>query len=249
MKMPGELPPYLLIFLLIFAIVGCTTALSTQSTSTHNTSRAPAMTSEAYSTDNTEMDIKYKESVKQKIKDVKDIKDSKREVYLVDINDVLNIVVFEDEDLSVILRVSEKGTISYPLIGEMQVKGLTAYEVEKALEKRLRDGDYLKKPEVSVRLDIELMEQYSEKEIFVMGEVKAPGPVSMVGKYLTVLEAVARTGDFTEFAAPNRTTIVRIVDGVEKTIKVDLNKVRKGDKSLDITLRAGDIVIVPETYF
>jgi polysaccharide export outer membrane protein len=207
------------------------------------------MTSETYSTDNTEMDIKYKESVKQKIKDVKDIKDSKREVYLVDINDVLNIVVFEDEDLSVILRVSEKGTISYPLIGEMQVKGLTAYEVEKALEKRLRDGDYLKKPEVSVRLDIELMEQYSEKEIFVMGEVKAPGPVSMVGKYLTVLEAVARTGDFTEFAAPNRTTIVRIVDGVEKTIKVDLNKVRKGDKSLDITLRAGDIVIVPETYF
>jgi polysaccharide export outer membrane protein len=207
------------------------------------------MTSETYSTDNTEMDIKYKESVKQKIKDVKDIKDSKREVYLVDINDVLNIVVFEDEDLSMILRVSEKGTISYPLIGEMQVKGLTAYEVEKALEKRLRDGDYLKKPEVSVRLDIELMEQYSEKEVFVMGEVKMPGPVSMVGKYLTVLEAVARTGDFTEFAAPNRTTIVRIVDGVEKTIKVDLNKVRKGDKSLDITLRAGDIVIVPETYF
>ncbi len=243
-----KLPPYLPIFLLIFTIVGCT-ALSTQSTSTHNKSRAPAMTSETAktrSTGNRDMDIKYKESVKQKIKD---IKDSKREVYLVDINDVLDIVVFEDSDLSVTLRVSEKGTISYPLIGEMQVKGLTAYEVEKALEKRLRDGDYLKKPEVSVRLDIELMEQYSEKEVFVMGEVEEPGPVSMVGKYLTVLEAVARTGGFTEYAAPNRTIIVRIEDGVEKKIRVDLNKVRKGDKSLDITLRAGDVVIVPEPYF
>ncbi|MBO1223331.1 MAG: polysaccharide biosynthesis/export family protein [Candidatus Scalindua sediminis] len=244
--MPGKLLPYLLIFLLIFTIVGCT-ELWKQSASTHNRSRA-SETVKTRSAGN-DMDIKYKESVKQKIKDVKDVKDSKREVYLVDINDVLDIVVFEDEDLSVTLRVSEKGTISYPLVGEMQVKGLTAYEVEKALEKRLKDGDYLKKPEVSVRLDIELMGQYSEKEVFVMGEVKEPGPVSMVGKYLTVLEAVARAGGFTEFAAPNRTTIVRIEYGVEKAIKVDLNKVRKGDKALDITLRAGDIVIIPETYF
>jgi len=93
------------------------------------------------------------------------------------------------------------------------------------------------------------MGQYSEKEVFVMGEVEAPGPVPMLGKYITVLEAVARAGGFTEFAAPNRTVIIRIEDGVEKTIKVNLNKVKKGAKSLDITLRAGDIVIVPETYF
>ncbi len=243
-----KLPQYLPIFLLIFAIAGCT-ELSKYYRSGHNTKGALAKTSKTAKTrsaDNTEIDMKHKESVKQVIKG---IRDSKREHYLVDSNDVLDIVVFEDPDLSVTLRVSEIGTISYPLIGELEVKGLTAYEIEKALEKRLRDGDYLKKPEVSVRLDIELMEQYSEKEVFVMGEVETPGPVSMVGKYITVLEAVARAGGFTEFAAPNRTTIVRIEDGVEKTIKVDLNKVRKGDKSLDITLRAGDVVIIPETYF
>ncbi len=245
--MPAKLPAYLPIFLFIFAIVGCT-ALSTQSTSSRNPSRA-SKTANTRSAGNTEMDIKYKESVKQKIKDVKDIKDSKREVYLVDINDVLDIVVFEDEDLSVTLRVSEKGTISYPLIGEVEVKGLTAYEVENVLEKRLRDGDYLKEPEASVRLDIELMEQYSEKEVFVMGEVRKSGPIPILGKYITVLEAITKAGGFTNIAAPSRTAVVRVEDGVEKTIRVDLDKVKKGDKSLDITLRAGDVVVVPKTRF
>ncbi len=239
--MLGKLPPYLPIFLLIFAIVGCT-GLPAQFTGGHNYisgSGSLVMASEIDSADNTEV----KERVKQQIKYLR------KGSYLVDSNDVLDIVVFEEPDLSMTIRVSERGTISYPLIGEVDVKGLTTYEVEQALEKRLRDGEYLKKPKVNVRLDIELMGKYNEKEIFVMGEVEEPGPIPILGKYITVLEAVAKAGGFTEFAAPNRTTVVRVEDGVEKTIKVDLNKVKKGDKSLDITLKAGDIVIVPETYF
>ena len=173
---------------------------------------------------------------------------SRRERYLVDSNDVLDILVFEEDNLSMTIRVSDEGILSYPLIGNIDVKGLTTQGVEKVLEERLRDG-YLRNPKVTVRLDIELMGRYQEKEVFVLGEVRRPGAIPMLGKYLTVLEAVAKAGGFTNIAAPNRTKVIRLEDGIEQTIKVNLNKVKKGDRGLDIILQPGDTIVVPETYF
>lgn len=167
--------------------------------------------------------------------------------YLIDCTDVLNITVFDVPDLSLSIRVSGEGILSYPLIGDIMVKGLTTEEVEKILEERLSDG-YLKKPDVTIRFDLELMAQYKEKEVYVLGEVKNPGTVPILGKYLTVLEAVTKAGGFAEFAAPNRTKVIRVEDGVEKTIMVDLNKVKDGNKSLDIILKVGDVVVVPESF-
>ncbi len=167
--------------------------------------------------------------------------------YLIDGTDVLNITVFDVPDLSLSIRVSGEGILSYPLIGDIMVKGLTTEEVEKILEERLRDG-YLKKPDVAIRFDLELMSQYKEKEVYVLGEVKNPGTVPILGRHLTVLEAVTKAGGFAEFAAPNRTKVIRVEDGVEKTIMVDLNKVKDGNKSLDIILKVGDVVVVPESF-
>ncbi len=242
-----KLTHYLPVFLLIFAIVGCT-ELSKYYRSVHNTKGALAKTSKTSKTssaDNTKKDINDKErkSVKKRIKDLK------RKSYLVERNDVLDILAFEEKDLSMSLIVSEAGTISYPLIGEVEVKGLTLYEVENVLEKRLRDGEYLKNPQITVKLDLAMMKTYSDKEVSVIGEVKKPKAIPLLGKSITVLEAIAKAGGFTEFAAPNRTAIIRVEDGVEKTIKVNLNKVKKGDKSLDIILKQGDVIDVPETYF
>ncbi len=188
----------------------------------------------------------YNENIK--ITPKKQFQYSRRERYLVDINDVLDIVVFEEPDLSMSIRVSDEGLLSLPLIGDVDVKGLTTQEVERALEKRLEEG-FLRNPKVTVRLDIELMGQYQEKEVFVLGEVKDPGALPMLGKYMTVLEAVTKAGGFTPIAAPNRTKVIRLENGIEQTITVNLNKVRKGDRSLDIILKPGDTVVVPETYF
>jgi len=106
----------------------------------------------------------------------------------------------------------------------------------------------LKNPEVTVMLDIDLMAQYKEKEVFVLGEVNRSGAIPILGKYLSVLEAVTKAGGFTELAAPNRTKVIRVEEGEEKTIIVNLNKVKKGNKSLDIILKPGDVVVVPEAY-
>lgn len=173
---------------------------------------------------------------------------SRRQRYLVDTNDVLDITVFEEPELSMSIRVSDEGILSFPLIGDVKVSGLTTQAVEKTLEAQLGNG-YLKNPKVTVRLDIELMGQYQEKEVFVLGEVKNPGALPILGKYMTVLEAVTKAGGFTEIAAPNRTRVIRVENGVEQSIKVNLNKVRKGDRGLDIILKPGDTINVPQTYF
>jgi len=173
----------------------------------------------------------------------------KSKAYLIEENDVLAISVFEEPDLSLSLKVAENGTISFPLIGETEVTGFTTYEMEQILEKRLKDGEFLINPSVSVKLDIALMKEYNDKEIFIIGAVKEPGPITVLGKYITVLEAVAMAGGFKKVAAPNRTTVTRTEDGKEKTMVVDLNKVKKGDTSSDILLKAGDIINVPETHF
>ncbi len=144
---------------------------------------------------------------------------------------------------------AENGIIAFPLIRETVVLGLTTYEIEQKIEKDLKDGEFLIHPRVSVKLDINLMQEYSEKVIFVMGAVGRPGPLTVMGKYITLLESVIMAGGFEDVAAPNRTTVTRIEDGKEKTMTIDLNKVKKGNKSLDILLKTGDIVNVPESHF
>ncbi len=173
--------------------------------------------------------------------------DVKREKYLIDSKDILNITVFDEPGLSMKVGVSDEGILSYPLIGDIEAKGLTTQEVKEVLEQRLKDG-YLKNPEVTVMLDIDLMAQYKEKEVFVLGEVNRSGAIPILGKYLSVLEAVTKAGGFTKLAAPNRTKVIRVEEGEEKTIIVNLNKVKKGNKSLDIILKPGDVVVVPEAY-
>ena len=71
----------------------------------------------------------------------------------------------------------------------------------------------------------------------------------MIGRHLSLLGAVAKAGGFTKSAAPQRTRIVRVIGGEEKTIMVNLNDVRKGGQSSNVILQPGDIIIVPESYF
>ncbi len=184
---------------------------------------------------------------KENVKEITKVK--KGDGYIVEEKDVLAISVFEEPDLSLSLKVAENGTIAFPLIGEAEVRGLSTYEIEQKLEKLLIDGEFLIHPKVSIKLDIKLMEQHNDKVIFVIGAVKVAGPITVLGKYITVLEAISMAGGFTEIAAPNRTTVTRIEDGEEKTTTINLNKVKKGDMALDMLLKAGDVVNVPETHF
>lgn len=86
-------------------------------------------------------------------------------------------------------------------------------------------------------------------QIFVFGEVKSPGPYKLRERTISVVEAITMAGGPTRLGATNRTRIVRVEGGEERVINVNVEDITKGDKSKDIVLQSGDIVVVPETYF
>ena len=240
-----------IVFFLIISIVGCSDMpIQSSSSQTTNNYSSHTKSSRAHIADNDNVDgfeNDYTFQTEEEPKKHNIV--NKRGVYLLDSRDILDIETFEEEDLTITLRVADNGTIVYPLIGSVEVKGLSAQEAEEKLEKLLRDGGYLKNPQITIRLNLEEMKRYGDKEIYVMGEVRKPSAIPILGKNITVLEAIAKAQGFTDFAAPNRTTVTRIEDGVEKIIIVDLKKAKKGDRSLDIILKPGDLVVVPETFF
>lgn len=150
--------------------------------------------------------------------------------YRVAAEDILNVTVFDEPDLSVSeARVSSAGTIALPLIGDVPVTGLTTAEIASKLEGLLSDG-YLKKPKVSVSI-------HEYRQVYVHGEVKKPGGYSYQ-QGLTVEKAVVLAGGFTERASRTKITLVR-EERPEVTVPV----------SLDYTVGPGDIITVGESFF
>jgi polysaccharide export outer membrane protein len=142
------------------------------------------------------------------------------------------------------VRVSSRNLITFPLIGEVDVKGLTVSELEKKLY-TLLEKDYLVNPQVNV-----VIEEYST--VSVMGEVKKPGSYPIKGK-LTAVEAVSLAEGFTKIASPNRAKIIRTnPDGSKIEIPVRLHDIMKGGRGRqksNIDLQGGDVLVVPESLF
>ena len=110
--------------------------------------------------------------------------------YVVGPQDVLTITVWDESDLTGRYSVEADGTFTFPLIGRVQVGGLTLRAVEEELTKQLLDG-FFQNPQVSVAI-----EQYRSQQIFVVGEVRNPGTYPLVGD-MSLIEALARAGSTT----------------------------------------------------
>src|SRR5262249_60555204 len=107
--------------------------------------------------------------------------------YVIGPQDVLTIQVFDQADLGGKYTVEADGTFSFSLIGRVLAGGLTLRAFETELRKQLADG-YFKNPQVTVAV-----ETYRSQRVFVMGEVRQPGPVPLTGG-MTLIEALARAG-------------------------------------------------------
>ena len=167
------------------------------------------------------------------------------EEYGIQSEDILQITVFEEPDLSSHVRVTTNGEIHFPLLGQIQVAGLSVPELQEKLTQRLAQ-DYLVNPQVQV-----FIETYHAREVFVTGSVNKPGAYTLpTGKATTLMEAITLAGGFHEHAAVNGTRIIRIENGQEKRINVKANDIiKKGDKSKDVEVRPNDVIFVPESIF
>lgn len=170
--------------------------------------------------------------------------ESKKSDYRITNADLIRITVLGEEDMAREVRVSANGTITYPLIGSVKVGGLSTSEAESAISTKL--NDYLRGAQVTV-----FIKEYGNKKVFVFGHVNKPGAVEIPTEAkLTVLEAISQAGGFTPLAAPDRTRVVRMLNGVSQSFTVEVSAItKKGEKDKDITLEPNDIVFIPESYF
>lgn len=134
--------------------------------------------------------------------------------------------------------------ITFPLAGNIKVAGLTVAQAEDRLSSALKT--YLKNPQVSM-----LIKEYGNKTVYVLGQVKKPAAIEIPPeKPLTVLEAITSVGGFTEIAATGKVRVLRVENGVQRALDVDVTQITKqGNKSLDIALQPGDVVFVPQSMF
>ena len=155
-------------------------------------------------------------------------------------DDVLKITVYREEELEREVRVGTNGNISFPLLGEVKVEGLTVSGLEQDFTSRLKK--YIKHPQVTV-----FIKEYAT--ISITGQVVQPGSFPLKDE-MGVLEAIGLAKGFTKIAGQNNVKVMRIENGEKKTIIVRVADIsKKGDKSKDVPLKRGDIVYVPESLF
>jgi protein involved in polysaccharide export with SLBB domain len=121
--------------------------------------------------------------------------------YRVGAGDQLRVTVFRQPDLSGPLQVDGQGYLAMPLVGEIAAAGLTTQALQEAIEARLREGDYLVDPDVSI-------EVLTYRPIYILGQVLRPGRYEYRNG-MTVINAVALAGGYTTRAKTSEVTIRR----------------------------------------
>jgi polysaccharide export outer membrane protein len=159
--------------------------------------------------------------------------------YIIGPSDVLAIDVWKDTELTRIITVRPDGKISLPLVGELEVSGLTANKVQKLIVQRL--AEYISNPQVTV-----IVQEVKSQSYVIVGKVSKPGSYEL-GKPTTVLEAIAIAGGFLDFAKVNKVRIIRPrAGGQPETLYFDYKQVIKGKKSeQNVALKNGDTIVVP----
>lgn len=155
------------------------------------------------------------------------------------VGDVVKITVYQNPDLSVEARVSELGQINFPLIGAVTVGGLSVSQAQALIEKRLRDGGFVLKPQVTIQTT-----QIRSSQVSILGQVAKPGryPIEIVGS--KVSEMIAAAGG----VVPGGADVVTLVGNRDgKPIKLDIDLpliLQQGRADLDVPVENGDIIYV-----
>jgi len=169
--------------------------------------------------------------------------------YTIGPQDVLTVQVFDQPDLGGKYTVEADGTFSFPLIGRVRAGGLSLRGFEADLKKRLLEGQFFKNPQVTVAV-----EQYRSQRVFVMGEVRASGPVALTGG-MTLIEALSRAGS-TLPTASGEVVIVRAPQGAKgplmpnqgegnEVFRASIRDLEAGALKQNLELRDGDTIFLP----
>lgn len=159
-------------------------------------------------------------------------------LYIIQSNDLLEIFVWKEPELTRRVLVRPDGRISFPLVQDMPAAGLTPGALKVRIETRLQE--YLNAPNVTI-----IVEAIQSYKIFVVGKVQNPGSIT-VEKPVTILQALALAGGFQDFAKETEITVIRNTGKQNTIYPFNYREVIQGRRlGQNILLISGDVVAVP----
>jgi len=164
--------------------------------------------------------------------------------YVIGPGDILQVFVWRNPELSVTVPVRPDGKISTPLVEDMVAVGKTSPQLARDMERML--SEYVRSPKVNI---IVTTAASAFSLVKVVGQVTHPQAVPY-REGMTVLDAILAVGGLTQFAAGNRSRIVRMESGHETVIHVKVaDIVNSGDIRENVPLKPGDVLVVPQSLF
>lgn len=163
--------------------------------------------------------------------------------YVIGADDVLDVSVWKNAEISRTVPVRPDGRISLPLLNDIQAAGLMPMELRDKIAAALQP--YMAEPAVSV-----LVREIHSVKVTIIGDVKAPGRYEIKDR-ATVLDVLAMAGGFTEFADRDAIVVLRQEAGRTRQLRVDYGKLTSkhlngsNGAALNFCVKAGDVVVVP----
>jgi len=171
-------------------------------------------------------------------------------VYLLAPFDKISVSVYGEPDLSTQQRLADDGTAHIPLIGEVEIGGMTVSQAAKRIEKEFVSQEYLRKPVVTISI-----EEFAAKVLTVMGEVNEPGSITLSPGVngVPIQIAIAEAGGFKNTAKTGEVSVTRArPEGEEaSTLVVDVDEMLRRSSASEppLMVRPGDVVFVPRRVF
>lgn len=158
--------------------------------------------------------------------------------YVIGPDDVLDVSVWKEPELTRSLQVRPDGKISMPLLNDVQAAGLTAAQLSATISERLKR--YLTAPQVTV-----ILTQINSQKVYVLGEVTRPGAYAVLPG-MNILQAISSAGGLTPYANSKKIVVMRNENGVEAKYPFSYKEVLDGRKAEEnIRVKAGDTIVVP----
>jgi polysaccharide biosynthesis/export protein len=151
--------------------------------------------------------------------------------------DILDISVWKNPDLSRVVPVRPDGKVSLPLVNDIQAAGLTPATLRQQVTDKL--SEFIPSPEVSV-----MVREVHSRKVAVVGAVKTPGRFELKSP-MTVLEVIALAQGFTDFAARDRIVVLRQEGATTTRVPFNYRKIADGFEQENFVVKPGDIVVVP----
>lgn len=159
-------------------------------------------------------------------------------------NDLIEVKVFQEDDMDWTVRVAKDGAVNLPVVGTINVANKTSDELGAEVRARLLDG-YLIHPQVNVTVL-----EFAKRRFTILGQVQKPGQIDFPdNSSVNLLQAIGMAGGFTKAASPSRVYVKRRVGAKEVVLTMDAGRMARKVEAEPFQILPGDTITVAETIF